>query len=46
MTGEIPGAQACTDEVHLYRTVVVFDDRIITGGDLFDVPSGSIGGRA
>jgi hypothetical protein len=45
-TGEIPGAQACTEEVRLYRTVVVFDDRIITGGSILDLPSGGIGGRS
>ena len=45
-TGEIPGAQACTDEVQLYRTVVVFDDRIIAGSSILDLPSGGIGGRS
>lgn len=46
MTGDVPGAQACTDEVRLYRTVVVFDDPILTGGSILDLPAGGIGGRS
>jgi hypothetical protein len=39
-TGEVPGVEVCVDTAHLYRTVVVLDERTITGGDLFDLPSG------
>jgi hypothetical protein len=45
-TGEIPGVEACTEEVRLYRTVVVFDDIVIGGSSVLDLPSGGIGGRS
>jgi hypothetical protein len=43
-TGEVEGADACVDLAQLYRTVVVFDERVIEGGDLLDLPSGSARG--
>jgi hypothetical protein len=42
MTGDVPGADACADVVQLYRSVVVLDERVVTGGQVFDLPSGSI----
>ena len=41
-TGEVPGAEVCADVVQLYRSVVVLDDRVITGGDVFDLPAGGV----
>jgi hypothetical protein len=42
MTGDVPGAEVCADVVQLYRSVVVLDERVITGGDLFDLPAGGV----
>jgi hypothetical protein len=42
MTGDVPGAEACADVVQLYRSMVVLDTRVITGGEVFDLPSGSV----
>jgi hypothetical protein len=42
MTGDVPGAEACADVVQLYRSVVVLDERVVTGGEVFDLPSGSV----
>lgn len=42
MTGQVPGADVCTDIVQLYRSVVALDDRIISGGSLLDLPGGSV----
>ena len=44
MTGDVPGAAACADVVQLYRSVVVLDERLVTGGEVFDLPSGSVVG--
>jgi hypothetical protein len=45
LTGTVPGApEDCPATAQLYRSVVVLDDRLVTGGDLFDLPSGSLGG--
>lgn len=44
MTGDVPGAVACADVVQLYRSVVVLDERLVTGGEVFDLPSGSVVG--
>jgi hypothetical protein len=43
-TGEVPGADACPEIVQLYRTVVVLDERLVTGGSLLDLPGGRIPG--
>jgi hypothetical protein len=45
-TGELPDAQACPDVVEYYRTVVVLDSQVFSGGSLLDIPSGQIGIRA
>jgi hypothetical protein len=42
MTGDVPGAEVCADVVQLYRSVVVLDERVVTGGDLFDLPAGDM----
>ena len=42
--GDVPGAEACIDTVQLYRTVIVLDERLITGGSLLDLPSGRTSG--
>ena len=44
MIGEVPGApEECpATTAQLYRSVVVLDERVITGGDLFDLPGGLV----
>ncbi len=42
MTGEVPGAAACPDVVQLYRAVIVLDDKVLSGGELFDLPGGGV----
>lgn len=42
MTGEVPGAEVCPEVVQLYRAVVVLDDKVLSGGELFDLPAGSV----
>jgi hypothetical protein len=42
LTGDVPGAEVCPEIVQLYRSVVVLDERVITGGELFDLPGGGI----
>lgn len=42
MTGQVPGAEVCVDVAHLYRAVVVLDERIISGGELLDLPGGGV----
>lgn len=41
-TGAVPGAQVCPDVARLYRSVVVLDERILSGGELLDLPGGSV----
>jgi hypothetical protein len=43
-TGDVPGAEACTDQAIYYRTVVVLDAPVIRGGTIMDLPSGSLAG--
>ena len=40
MTGDVPGSEVCADVVQLYRSVVVLDDRLVTGGEVLDLPAG------
>ena len=43
MTGDVPGAPAeCPATPQLYRSVVVLDERLITGGELLDLPGGLV----
>jgi hypothetical protein len=43
MTGDVPGAPAeCPATAQLYRSVVVLDDRLVTGGELLDLPGGLV----
>lgn len=42
MTGQVPDAEVCPEVVQLYRSVVVLDERIISGGSLLDLPGGSV----
>jgi hypothetical protein len=40
--GDVAGAAPCTDVVQLYRSVVELDDRLLTGGEVLDLPGGDI----
>ena len=40
--GDVPGAEPCTDAVQLYRSVIELEDRILTGGEVLDLPGGDI----
>src|SRR5262245_50833276 len=44
MTGDVPDASAeCqATTAQRYRSVVVLDERLVTGGDLFDLPGGLV----
>jgi hypothetical protein len=47
MTGQVPEAPAgCPGSPELYRSVVVLDDRLVTGGELLDLPGGHISSAA
>jgi hypothetical protein len=48
MTGQVPDAPAECQAVEpqLYRSVVVLDDRLVTGGGLLDLPGGHVGSGA
>ena len=38
--GDVPGAEVCAEVAQLYRVVVVFDERVFTGGSILDLKSG------